>query len=386
MCGIHGFNWSDESLIKKMILLSNKRGPDGNNYYLGKDISLGHNLLSIIDKKNKSIQPWYTQNKKGILVYNGEIYNFQDIKNKLIVEKKIFFRSNTDTEVVAEAINHYGPEIIKEFDGMFALAYYDSSSNHLFLIRDKFGIKPFYYFLNDGVLIFSSDINSILAHEIEKTINYEAVAIYFDLGYVPGSKTHYKFINKLEPGELIKLNLNNNSFSSINYNSTKEYFIKKKHTPEEFRERFKESVFETSIGIRNKGMYLSGGLDSSTVLYELNKILKIDTFSTKFDSNENKFNDDLFIAKQFSKDLNLKHSHVEVTEDNFVNAIENIVNCLEIPICNQNLPAYYLTAKFLSDNGKTITFSGDGGDETFSGYPRHIIWLQCLILLKNDVE
>ena len=94
----------------------------------------------------------------------------------------------------------------------------------------------------------------------------------------------------------------------------------------------------------------------------------------------------MFIAKQFSKDLNLKHSHVEVTEDNFVNAIENIVNCLEIPICNQNLPAYYLTAKFLSDNGKTITFSGDGGDETFSGYPRHIIWLQCLILLKNDVE
>src|SRR3989344_5495977 len=203
MCGICGFNWDDKELLKQMADIIRHRGPDDDGYYTDKDISLGNRRLSIIDLSKNGKQPIFNEDKTICVVYNGEIYNFQEIKEDL--EKKGHrFYSNTDTEVIVHAYEEYGEKCLECFNGMFAFAIWDSKQKKLFLARDMHGIKPLYYAVVKNNLIFGSEIKSILLHkDIKRTVNPEALHYFLTFRCNSTNETMFKGIYKLPPAHYL---------------------------------------------------------------------------------------------------------------------------------------------------------------------------------------
>src|SRR3989338_1675413 len=181
MCSINGFNFKNEDLVLKMNKVTSHRGPDGTGFFCDDNISLGHNRLSVIDLSEAASQPMNNDGKL-VIVFNGEIYNFRELKNELMDYP---FKTNSDTEVILAAYQKWGKDCVKKFNGIFAFAIWDSREQELFLARDHVGVKPLYYYWDGKKFIFSSEIKSILAHPINKRLNAEAVNIYLRLLYVP---------------------------------------------------------------------------------------------------------------------------------------------------------------------------------------------------------
>ena len=204
MCGITGFNWEDKELIRGMSSLIQHRGPDGEGVYTDDNISLGHRRLSIIDLSSAGSQPMCNEEGNLWLTYNGEIYNFLELR-ELLEKKGHKFKSNTDTEVIIHAYEEWGNNCLQRFNGMFAFAIWDSKKNKLFLARDRLGIKPLYYYWNGDKFIFASEIKSILLHDINREVNKTAAKNYFNLRYIPGEETLFQGIKKLLPGHTLTL-------------------------------------------------------------------------------------------------------------------------------------------------------------------------------------
>src|SRR3989344_7832419 len=208
MCGINGFNFSNEELIRKMNEKVKHRGPDGDGVFVCDNFSLGHTRLAIIDLSEKAAQPMVSADDSLVLVFNGEIYNFQEIRSQL-QQKGYQFRSNSDSEVILNAYREYSTECLQKFNGIFAFAIFDKKDNSLFLARDRVGIKPLYYYWDPSAssgqakFIFSSEIKAILEHDIKKKLNLEALNIYFRMLYVPAPLTMFENIKKMEPGSFL---------------------------------------------------------------------------------------------------------------------------------------------------------------------------------------
>ena len=229
MCGIIGFNFEDKSLLKKGMDILEHRGPDDSGFFTDKNISLGHRRLSIIDLSKKGRQPMQYNNLT--IVYNGEIYNFKEIKEELI-KKKHRFISNSDTEVMLHAYEEYGVDCLKYFNGMFAFCIYDSRKKILFLARDRLGIKPLYYYFKDGKLIFASEIKAILEDKsVKREINYKALSEYFEYSFTINDETIFNNINKVLPGHYLLFDLKSNKLEINRYWKRK----KKKTTRGGFR-------------------------------------------------------------------------------------------------------------------------------------------------------
>src|SRR3989344_1560480 len=230
MCAINGFTFEDTILIEAMNLVTAHRGPDGTGAYCKGGVSLGHNRLSIIDLSSAGAQPMESDDGSLVIVYNGEMYNFQELRREL---KGYQFKSKTDTEVILAAYCRWGKDAFRRFSGMFAFALWDTRAGELMLVRDRSGIKPLYYHFENGALIFSSEIKALLEHPtVKRVLDREALAHYLQVGYVPAPLTMLSGVRKLEPGRLLVYRKGTISVGSFD---TEAGVVEKEPTNEELR-------------------------------------------------------------------------------------------------------------------------------------------------------
>ncbi len=376
MCGICGFNWDDKKLIKLMTNTIKHRGPDDKGHYTDKNVSLGHRRLSIIDLSKNGKNPLPNENSDSFIIFNGEIYNFQEIKNNLTKHK---FRSNTDTEVILHAYEEYGEECLKKFNGMFAFCIYDSKKKILFIARDRLGIKPLYYYKNKDKFIFASEIKCILQNnEIKREINKQSLNKFISLRYVPGEETIFNNINRLSSGHYLKYDLKTNKLTIKKYWDLKidnnargfneEYYSKNTY------ELLKDSVKKRLISDVPLGAYLSGGIDSSAIValmhkinQETNNTEEIKTFSVGFEQGD--YVNELPYAKQVSELFNTNHKEIFIKPD-VIKVLPEIIWHLDEPMADPALIPVLLLSK-QAKKDVTVVLTGDGGDETFAGYDQY---------------
>jgi len=391
MCGINGIISEKSSIrnkIEAMTLASKSRGPDNTGYAINDKVSLSHVLLSITGDKLSSKQPWGDIDKgELVLLYNGEIYNYRQLRSDL---KNQEWKTDTDTEVLYHGLKEEGLDFVKKINGMYSIAWYEGT--HIHLLRDYAGIKPLYFWNSSDGLHFSSSIKSLLAAGAPRSLNHKAFQIYWYLGHVPGHLTLFDGISKVCPNQVISYNVNTKEIKGRFYT---EDITAQQFDQEDFRNRLAKSVVDSTTGHRDMGIFLSGGIDSSVILHELSEVRSdINTFTTRFDCKDkgNKYNDDANVAKKLSKHYGMNHHELNISMKNFIDAMPACVEALEEPRYNISSPAYYLMNQYISHQGITITFSGDGGDEIFTGYPRHnqitrgalAEWFQIVNLAKRD--
>src|SRR3989344_8938990 len=287
MCGISGFNFEDKDLIKKMCDSLETRGPDDAGYYTDKFVSLGHRRLSIIDLSKKGKQPIFNEDKTIWVVFNGEIYNFLDIKDELEKRGHNFY-TNTDTEVIVHAYEEYKEDCVKLFRGMFAFCVYDLNERKLFLARDRIGKKPLYYTNDIERFLFASELKAILCdEEFKKEINLEALHHYLTFGYIPTPLSILHGIKKLEPGHYLVFKdkeISIEKYWDVSFNeirSDENYFASR------LFETLKDSVKSRLISDVPLGALLSGGIDSSIIVGLMSKLNNnVKTFSIGFNEKD----------------------------------------------------------------------------------------------------
>lgn len=381
MCGITGFiGKGNEEVLKQMTLAIKHRGPDDSGTYLDNDnnIALGHARLSILDVSALGHQPMWTEDHKVAVVFNGEIYNFREIRQKLAENFDCKFRSTSDTEIIAYAYRHYGEKCFEMLEGMFAIAIYDAENERLYLVRDRAGKKPLYWGVFGQEILFGSEIKSLMLHPaFQKEIDLDSVNEYLQLDYVPTPHTIWKNVYKLEPASYVLFDLQR---------------IKQHKTILECVERgkFWQPKFETTktsledamsnldrmldAAVRNRlvadvpvGVFLSGGLDSSIVAYyaKKNSRTSVKTFSIGF---EEKSFDESAYARQMAKFLGTEHHERIFKSGESLEAVPTILNSLDEPLSDASIVPTYLLSRFAREQ-VVVALGGDGGDELFAGYP-----------------
>ena len=379
MCGINGFNFRDGELIKKMNEATRHRGPDDRGLYLDDGVSLGHNRLSILDLTPAGHQPMFDAAGRLAIVFNGEIYNFEEIRREL---PEYPFKSASDTEVILAAYGKWGAEAVKKFNGIFAFAIWDKEKKELFLARDHVGVKPLYYFWDGKRFIFSSEIKAILEHDIPREIDIESLNNYFRLLYVPGPKTIWKGIYKLPPAHWAKFSVGNLEIKKFWEIADFENLSSRDEAVRQIQELMRDSVRGQVISERPVGVYLSGGIDSTAVLGAIREmapqITKTYTVGFKDVPQEEKYNADFHLARATAKHYGTDHHELLISGTDLLNNFEKICWHMDEPNANATSGAIYL----LSEEAKkdvAVVLGGDGGDELFGGYPRY----QASLMIGN---
>ncbi|MEK7177173.1 MAG: asparagine synthase (glutamine-hydrolyzing) [Patescibacteria group bacterium] len=366
MCGINGFSQNNPDRLVMMNEATKHRGPDFSGTYFDDSLSLGHCLLSIRDSEERSHQP-YMPNPEWVLLLNGQIYNTRQLKEELTGLDQT--KSDLDTYVLYKTIEKYGWNFIYKIHGMFTIALYNSREKKLRLYRDPSGQKNLYYYQKGDTFIFSSEIKSILIHDIDKTVSKEGVALATALGYVAGPYTLFKHIRKIEPSQYLSWDSASKLVSVAYFKSeANQYF------PESWEGAFKQLTLEHLQSKQKVAINLSGGLDSSLLLHEARQAgYEVSTYTTRFDGGDKKYNLDADLAQRLAKDYGTRHQEILVTKktyiENFIKAYETI----EEPNFNISLPAYLQTASVEGARGdkNRVVISGNGGDEIFGGYPHY---------------
>lgn len=365
MCAINGINFRDDNLLKKMSSITNSRGPDNEGFFLSSNFSLAHNRLAIIDPTPKSNQPFYF--KKLVISFNGEIYNYKELK-KILQKKGYSFITNSDTEVIIKLFSEYGVESFKMLSGIFSISIYDQNEDQLYLIRDIVGVKPLYYHfdINKKKFFFSSLIKPILLGISSKMINENAIISYSNFNRNDFRETYFKDIFKVLPGELLifdnkKKNFFRTQLLKFNLKSNLENRNLKKDISSIFSDQF---ISDVPVALS-----LSGGIDSNLIFLELLK-KKNDKFNcySVFFSDSKKFSKDFEIANEICRENKITLSPVEVKSQDLINETEEIVDIVEEPVGNSNSISNYILSQKVNEK---VLFSGDGGDEVFTGYDRY---------------
>ena len=364
MCGFVGFcskNVKDRNVIKEMNNQIIHRGPDSDGYYFDKDVNFGFRRLSIIDLHEGS-QPILNESGDTAIIFNGEIYNYQELREDLVA-KGYKFKTHTDTEVILHGYEEYGEEgILAKLRGMFAFTIWDSKKEKLFGARDHFGIKPYYYALLDGDLLFGSEVKSFLKYpKFKKTVNEKALKHYLVFQYNPLEETFFKGVKKLRPGHYY-IYENGKMEIKTYYNLTLDY---KDMTFDEavgkIEKEVEESVKYHKISDVEVGSFLSGGVDSS---YVVATALPDKTFSVGFDNKG--FNETMY-AKELSDSLGIKNFAKLITPDEFFEGINKVQYYSDEPHANLSSVPLYFLSKLASEQVKVV-LSGEGADELFAGY------------------
>ena len=364
MCGFVGFcskNVKDRNVIKEMNNQIIHRGPDSDGYYFDKDVNFGFRRLSIIDLHEGS-QPILNEGGDIAIIFNGEIYNYQELREDLVA-KGYKFKTHTDTEVILHGYEEYGEEgILAKLRGMFAFTIWDSKKEKLFGARDHFGIKPYYYALLDGDLLFGSEIKSFLKYpKFKKEVNEKALKHYLVFQYNPLEETFFKGVKKLRPGHYY-IYENGKMEIKTYYNLTLDY---KDMTFDEavgkIEKEVEESVKYHKISDVEVGSFLSGGVDSS---YVVATALPDKTFSVGFDNKG--FNETMY-AKELSDSLGIKNFAKLITPDEFFEGINKVQYFSDEPHANLSSVPLYFLSKLASEQVKVV-LSGEGADELFAGY------------------
>ena len=363
MCGINGFNFKDEILLKKMSATTHSRGPDNEGFYFNENFSVSHNRLAIIDIDKRSNQPFKFEN--FIISFNGEIYNYLVLKKKLI-NLGYIFSTTSDTEVIIKLFHKFGEDSFKMLSGIFAFSIFDERKKIFYLIRDAIGVKPLYFVFDSfsKKFYFSSLIKSLLKCNISKELNTLAVNSYANFNRNDLRETFFKNIFKVLPGEMIKVSGSNFERKKV-IELSPDQKVSTKNIKNEIQEIFSDQLI-SDVPV---ALSLSGGIDSNLLLSVMLK--KLDNNFTSYSVNfkdSNKYNRDHQIAKEISKKHGIRFNSIETSFNDFKDRAEEIVDIVEEPTGNTNSIANLI----LSENvNEKVLFSGDGGDEIFTGYHRY---------------
>jgi asparagine synthase (glutamine-hydrolysing) len=384
MCGITGYvafkgsKTIDHEVLGKMVNIIFHRGPDESGMDIRSSVAMGMRRLSIIDLSGGS-QPIYNEDRSVWTVFNGEIYNFHEVR-KALQSKGHIFKTNTDTEVIVHGYEEYGSGFLKHLNGMFAIAVHDTVKNKLLLARDHIGIKPLYYTFNNNRIIFGSEIKSILvSRKVDTELDVDALGEFMSWEYVPGRATLIKEIRKLEPGYFIEIDLNNPVcepkmywdipfFEERNDHSTMNQWLEK------IDWQLKKSTQMQLISDVPLGAFLSGGVDSSLIVSAMGEAK---TFSIGFDDptyNELKW------ARRVADHLHLNHKD-EIIKPDVLDMFEHLMFFLDDPIGDFSIFPTYLVSR-LARKHVTVALSGDGGDELFGGYETYLAQYKARIFNK----
>ncbi len=363
MCGFCGYiNKKEKTHIKKMNDMIAHRGPDDESYYVDDDIAMGFRRLSIIDLQGGR-QPISNEDDTMYITFNGEIYNFKEIKEELI-NKGHIFKTNTDTEVILHGFEEYKEKILDKLRGMFAFVIWDKKSKTLFGARDHFGQKPFYYCKMQGTFMYASEIKSLLKHpDFLKKVNKEALKPYLTFQTSVLNETFFKNVYKLKPGHYFTYDFNTekmeiNKYYEIKFEPQKQDFDK---LVNEIDNTITKSIDYHTISDVPVGSYLSGGIDSSYVV----SYLKPDkTFSVGFDYKD--FNE-VPLAKDLSDILHIQNKNELINADDFFESINKVEYYADEPTANLSAVPLYFLSKLASKDVKVV-LSGEGADELFGGY------------------
>lgn len=379
MCGISGFNFSDRAMAKKMISVQNHRGPDASGVFSDKHVTIGSNRLAIIDLSPKGRQPMPNEEGDVWIVFNGEIYNFLELRAEL--EKNHKFFSNTDTEVLVHAYEEWGPDFVKRLNGMWAFAIYDNRKKILIMSRDRMGKKPLYYYLKNGKLIFASEIKSILLHGVQTDIDKTALELYLTLSWIPAPFTIYRNIYKLPKASCAVFDLRGKKFTQ-----TKTYYGLPKQTSlgrrivEEVRDLMDDSVKKRMVADVPVGAFLSGGLDSSAITKTMIKFVpeakKLHTFSIGFEDRDY---DESEYANIIAEEIGTNHHHHVFQQKDFEKIMGNIYFYFDEPFADQSMYPTFKVSE-LARKHVTVSLSGDGGDELFGGYGHYMNYRRLELL------
>lgn len=380
MCGITGYIANNKLPLRAMILSQQHRGPDANGCYESninnKFVGLGHARLSILDLSANGNQPFVSSNKKIHLVFNGEIYNFLALKEQFLKTEK--FISNTDTEVILKLYQQKGIAFIPLLNGDFSIAILDENENKLFLIRDRAGVKPLYFYFQNETLIFGSEIKSILNAGIKAELNKDNLQNYFVFKYSPGNETLFKNINRLPPAHYAEYDLNTSSFQQKKYwnanQNTNYKGISYQDAQVEIKNLLHDATQKRLIADVPVGTFLSGGLDSSIIASFLKKNSEITHYCASKETKDLKkegTTSDFQYAKQLAKAWDLNLVEVPIGSNNA--NLEQIKNTLkfsdDLIADGSQIPSFLITQQ-AAKNSKVI-LSGMGADELFFGYAGH---------------
>ena len=377
MCGIAGKLFFDPtarvepSRIEAMLRPMRHRGPDGHGIHLDGPVGLGHLRLSIIDL-NTGAQPMTNEDSTVWIVFNGEIYNFQELRDQLVAKGHVF-RSRSDTEVIIHAYEEFGPDCVNKLRGMFAFAIWDAKRKRLFIARDRVGIKPLYYCQDKDALWFASELKGIITDpEVKREINPQTIRTFLSFNYVAGEETMFRSIRKLLPGHYLV---------AENGKITTRQYWDLRFTEDRWSQPFDETVEELQalLGttVRDHmiadvpvGVLLSGGVDSSAMLnFAVQATGKtVNTFTVGFDGSQ--VVDERPYARLAAEKFGSCHHEISITAEDFWNFLPAYAWHMEEPVCEPPAVALYYVSKLAREHVKVV-LSGEGGDEAFAGYPNY---------------
>ena len=362
------------SKIKSMNEIISHRGPDGDGFYFYNNVAIGHRRLSIIDLSNLGLQPM-SYGDDLTLSYNGEIYNYIELRQDLI-KRGYKFKSQTDSEVILAAYSEWGEECVKRFNGMWGFVLLDKKENKIFCSRDRFGVKPFYFYSDSKKFVAGSEIKQILPMMSSTVVNESVMEHFLMTSIVDYSEeTFFKDVMKLNPSENLIYDLKTNTFE------IKRYFdIEKK----DFSQRTKEEILSgyddilyDAIKLRLRsdvkvGTCLSGGLDSSSIAATASKLYASnEKFNAIHGKAIEKHNDESKYANRVSESSNINLHITEPSENDFINAIEDVVRTQEEPFGGTSIFMQYFVMKKAKEKGCIVMLDGQGGDETLLGYDKY---------------
>lgn len=377
MCGITGFVSkceNKEKIIKEMNKRIEHRGPDAEGVYIDEDIALGHRRLAIIDL-NTGNQPIYNENKDIVIVFNGEIYNFVELRDEL-KKKGHKFETSTDTEVLVHGYEEWGHKLTKKLRGMYAFAIWNIKTKELYLARDEWGIKPLYYYETEKGIMFASEIKAFLDHpEFEKVFNDKILSAYLCFNSTPTEETFFKGVYRLLPGhQLIYKNGKKKieRFFKMEFNPTEKSM---EELAEEIHASLEESVKYHQIADVEVGSFLSSGIDSS---YLVSLAKPEHTYTV---GSSNKKYDERSYAKDLAKNLGINNKSKEITKEEYIKAFPKIMYHMDEPLADPAAIALYFVSELASKDVKVV-LSGEGADELFGGYGKYLEELSASWYMK----
>lgn len=394
MCGINGIvskEKNKDKLIKKMNDKILHRGPDAEGIYVDEFVALGQRRLSIIDLEGGN-QPIYNEDKSILVVFNGEIYNYQELKKEL---KNHTFTTNSDTEVLVHGYEEWGSELPTKLRGMFAFAIYDKNNNKLFIARDHFGIKPLYYYKTDNTFLFGSEIKSFLEHpKFKKELNKKLLGPYLTFSFTPTDETFFKNVYRLPQGHTMEINTKTlqykiNRYFKVDFKATNESFDE---VVDKISETMEDSVKHHLISDVEVGSFLSSGIDSS---YLVSLARPDKTYTIGFDLSKYS---EIDYAKELTDKLHIQNISKKISKEEYMKVIPKVFYHLDEPTADGCAIAVYFLSELASEDLKVV-LSGEGADEFFGGYNSyddniytHLpLWLRkfnasiCKILPKNKI-
>jgi asparagine synthase (glutamine-hydrolysing) len=381
MCGIFGLITDELNLENARLSLETlkHRGPDQWGEFIDKGLYLGHRRLSILDLSENGRQPMINEEQDVVITVNGEIYNFMEIRNEL--KQKYNFRSESDSEVILHGYKQYGIDgLLERIDGMFAFCIYDKKKGKVYLVRDRVGIKPLFYGIINGTYIWASELKAIEKYffgQIQK--DNSAIYDYLTYSYIPSPKTLYRNVFKLKPAHYLEIDLQNRTSNLINYWNTDTYLninITITEAGEHLRFLIRKSVKEQLMSDVPLGFFLSGGIDSSIVVYEASKVNNNNkTYTIGF---EDPVHSEAVYARTIAGLCETQHKERRLSEEDAIQLLPEMLHWYDEPYGDTSALPSFLVSKFAREE-VTVVLTGDGGDELFGGY----LWYRNFLKYSN---